>query len=918
MKLTQCFEEAGAWVVRKRKPVLVFSALLLLVSAALITRLGVETDIAALLPAHNPVAQRFTQITDDFETTSVLIAVIGGPDREHLVAAARAWEQALRTDEETGPLIRSIQSETDTEFLESWGLLLQEDEDLTDNERLFRSTRLLPLIRNTNDLLEEKLAEGMDEDIESSGGDRETVHVMTRFTLFSRYLARALQENPENHIDDLVDSWRFGETFMVDAEEKTLLLLVRPNFTLGDRDKLYRLSEGARRIARETTANLEGSGYSGITFAFTGDVENEADEERAISSDIFYPSILAFILIAGLFLVSMRRKRSIVFALLALAAGILVDLAFAAVTVQKLNMITSSFGALLVGLGIDFGIHLVSRFDEEHSSGKNPEQAIRSVFGHVASPILIGGLTTSIAFFSLMLSRTSAFRQFGLVSGMGILTTLCSSFILLPALLSTFPGKQADSPKLPLLSYSGLNRLVAKTQRIPALTVGIFLAVAVFAAFFVSGNSFEYDMRQIGPQNTAAKKAEELVGARFGVSTWQHMASAKTLEEVRTLADTIADAPLVKRVESIADYVPPAEEQTLRLAVIERIKSQTGRSMLPGGTSSTLHSYWNEERATELSDEFQRLEWNMIELGDLCAALLGEDSLPVRKRNAMIRETFGNETGREGEEVFLRVRQHLDAIIHNKDYGKLETLDAAFSIQLDEAITRMSGIERPITLHDVPADIRNDFVTPDETHFLAVIFADPALASGDSFVRFADGLRETTDKATGTLVLGVELSREILAEACRVALIVLIIVILFVALSLRSIFMTLVCMIPLLSGMVWMFAVYPLFGKFNIVNVLSLPLIIGTGIDYCVHIGTSFNPAEPESDSFRKTLKAVTMSALTTAMGFGSLALAGQFQGIADLGTTLFIGIGCSYLAAVFMIPAMVLLGKKFVRKESL
>ena len=462
MKLTQCFEEAGAWVVRKRKPVLVFSALLLLLSAALITRLGVETDIAALLPAHNPVAQRFTQITDDFETTSVLIAVIGGPDREHLVAAARAWEQALRTDEETGPLIRSIQSETDTEFLESWGLLLQEDEDLTDNERLFRSTRLLPLIRNTNDLLEEKLAEGMDEDIESSGGDRETVHVMTRFTLFSRYLARALQENPENHIDDLVDSWRFGETLWWTPKKRPPSSSSVPTsrWATATNSIVFPKEPG---VSPETTANLEGSGYSGITFAFTGDVENEADEERAISSDIFYPSILAFILIAGLFLVSMRRKRSIVFALLALAAGILVDLAFAAVTVQKLNMITSSFGALLVGLGIDFGIHLVSRFDEEHSSGKNPEQAIRSVFGHVASPILIGGLTTSIAFFSLMLSRTSAFRQFGLVSGMGILTTLCSSFILLPALLSTFPGKQADSPKLPLLSYSGLNRLVAKS-----------------------------------------------------------------------------------------------------------------------------------------------------------------------------------------------------------------------------------------------------------------------------------------------------------------------------------------------------------------------------------------------------------------------------------------------------------------------
>ena len=918
MKLTQYFEEAGAWVVRKRISILVFSALLLLFSAALITRLGVETDIAAMLPAHNPVAERFTSITDDFETTSVLITVVEGPDREHLVTAARAWEQALRTDAETGPLIRSIQSETDTAFLENWGLLLQDEEDLSDNERLFRSTRLLPLIRAANDLLEKKLAEGMDDDIESSGGEQETVQVMSRFALFSRNFVQALQDAPEDHSSTLVDSWRFGETFMVDAEEKTLILLVRPNFTLGDRDKLYRLSEGARRIARETTVNLEGSGYSGITFGFTGDVENEADEERAISSDIFYPSILAFFLIAGLFLVSMRRKRSIIFALLALSAGILVDLVFAAVTVQKLNMITSSFGALLVGLGIDFGIHLVSRFDEEHSSGKNPEQAIRSVFAHVASPILIGGLTTSIAFFSLMFSETSAFRQFGLVSGMGILTTLCSSFILLPALISTFPGKQAESPKLPLLSYSGLNRIVAKTQRFPALTVGILLAAAGFAAFFVSGNSFEFDMRKIGPQDTAAKKTEELVGDRFGVSTWQHMASAQTLEEVRALADKLADAPLVKRVESIADYVPPAEEQTLRLAVIERIKRQAGRSMLPGGTSTAPDLYWNEERTTELSDEFQRLEWNMIELGDLCAALLGEDSLPVRKRNAMIRETFGNETGREGEEVFLQVRQSLDTIIRNKDYEKLETLDAAFSVQLDEAVTRMAGIERPITLLDIPADIRNDLVTPDETHFLAVIFADPALASGDSFIRFADGLRETTDKATGTLILGVELSREILGEACRVALIVLIIVVLFVALSFRSVVMTLVCMVPLLSGMIWMFAFYPLFGKFNIVNILSLPLIIGTGIDYCVHIGTSFSAADPGSDSFRKTLKAVTMSALTTAIGFGSLALVGKFQGIADLGTTLFIGIVCSYAAAVFMIPAALLFGKKFLRKESL
>lgn len=917
MKLNTFFEEAGSWVVQKRKPILAFSAIILVISGILISRIGVETDIAALLPPHNPVAQRFTRITDDFETTSVLITVIQGPDREHLVAAAKAWETALLGDPETGPLVRSVQSETDTAFLDTWGLMLQDNEDLEDNERLFRSARLLPLIRNTNDLLEEKLAEGMDEDIESSGGDQETVQIMSRFALFSEQFVQALEGEPQAEVKSLADTWRFGETFMVDATGQTLILLVRPNFTLGDRDKLYTLSEGARRIARETKEELAQTGYSGISFSFTGDVENEADEERAISSDVFYPSILAFLLITVLFLVSMRRKRSILFALVSLAAGIIVDLAFAAVTVQKLNMITSSFGALLVGLGIDFGIHIVLRFDEERSSGKSVEEAMRIVFAHVTKPIIIGGGTTAIAFYSLILSQTSAFRQFGLVSGTGILTTLAASFILLPALLSTFPGKQTGAPRLPLVSYTGLNRLVAKTQQIPALTLGILLVVGITSVFFVSGNTFEYDMRKIGPQGTAAQRAEAVVGDRFGISTWQHMASAESLEEIRSLADELSEAPLVKQVESIADYVPSPEEQVIRLAGIARIRNQSGRRQIPNDFPGTPETYWNAERVTELSDEFQRLEWNMIELGDLCAALLGEDSLPVRKRNAMIREIFGNETGKEGKEVFLRARERLDSIIQNSEYKKIEQIDSAFARELDDSITRMAHIERPITLNDIPEDIRNDLVTPDMTHFLAVIHAEPSLSSGDAFIRFADGLRETTDKATGTLMLGVELSREILGEALRVALIVMIIVIVFVTVSFRSIRMTLVCIIPLSTGILWLFALYPLFGKFNIVNVLSLPLIIGTGIDYCVHTGISFNPADPASDSFRKTLKAVTMSALTTAMGFGSLALAGQFRGIADLGTTLFIGIVCSYVAAVFMIPAALLLGHKLIHKET-
>ncbi len=918
MKLTNFFEKSGGWVVHHRKAILRITAVLTCISVGLVTRLGVETDIAQLLPEDNLVAQNFKRISDDFETTSILVALLEGPDREALITAATAFEKALLTDELTKPLIRSIESETDREFLDTWGLLLQDTADLEDNERLFRSTRLLPLIRTTNDLIEEKLAEGMDDDLEGANGEQETYQTLSRFSLFSGKLATALQSGKDDSSSALVDSWLYGDTFMIDPDETTLIMLIRPNFTLGDREKLFSLSENTRRVGRETEALLDRYGTTGISFSFTGDVENEADEERAISSDIFYPTFLALGLIVLLFLVSMSRKRSILFALLALITGILIDLAFASVTVHKLNMITSSFGALLVGLGIDFGVHIVSRFDEERSTGKTIEESMRAVFAHVAAPIIIGGGTTAIAFYSLMLSRTLAFRQFGLIAGTGICTTLAAAFLVLPALLSTFPGKQGGKGKQALLSYSGLNRLIQTTRRKPVFTLGIFVLAAAVSVFFVSANSFEYDMRKIGPQGTAAKNTEDKVAERFGISTWQHMAYAESLEEVRALSDKLADAPLVSRTESLADYIPSPDEQNSRLTLIGRIRNQKNRSLIPAGGTDTTDTYWNRERVEELSQEFQRLEWNCIEIGDLSATVLGEKSLPVRKRNAMIREIFGSDTGNPGKEVFLRVRTALEEIIRESRYAELETLDASFARELDKSITRMAEVTRPITIADIPDNIRNDLVTPDGKEFLAYIIPDPALESGESFITFTDGLKAATDRATGTLALGVELSREVLGEAYNVGFVVAVIVILFVLLLFRSVSKTIVCTVPLACGMLLMFALYPFLGQFNIVNVLAIPLIIGTGIDYCVHIATAFKVDDPDNDSFRKTLKAVTLSALTTGFGFGSLALAGQFKGIADLGATLFLGITCSYFAAVFMVPAAMQLVRNTTQKESL
>jgi len=893
MNLRETSDLLGRGIIRHARTILLATAFVLVLSGIAITRLGVDTDIAKMLPLDNPVAQSYTEITDEFETTSTLIALVEGPERETLIKTAEALSTAFRTDGRTGALVRSVQYRFDRNFAERWGLLLQKNEDLADTERIFASTRLLPLLRATNDIIEEKLADGDDEEVEGSEGEDDSYAMMSQFALFAEELERAVSTDGGDvwvKAEGLADAWLFGEEYLMDPEGRSLLMVIRPSFDIGDRSKLTALSNAAMELAREASAK-----DPSISVSYTGDVQNEADEERAIGSDTFYPSLIAFGLIVVLFCFSFNRRRTILFALAALAAGIVIDLAFAALTVRNLNMVTSSFGALLVGLGIDFGIHIVSRFDEETHKGALPEEAMGKIFAEAGMPIAIGGLTTALAFYSLLLTKTLAFRQFGLIAGTGVVITLAAAFIVLPALLGAFPGKRKEKRRRQAFSFIIPTKVALFSRK---HRVAVFLAVALLTAFSLIGiprNGFDYDMRNIGPQETQAKRTEDAVAERFGISTWQHLAQAASVEEARTLAEAFKDAPFVRRVESVADYIPSPVEQEERLRILASLSAKGDRS---------IGSAWSEDDVVAFADEVQRLEWNMIELGDLAAASLGERSLPVRKRNAMIREILGTETGKPGAEVFARLRERIAKLDPGEAARRLTKIDDAFATVLDRKFSALARPGRMIEIADLPESARLELINPDGDRFLVIIQGSAGLAGQENFVRFADGLAAVDPRATGTLSLGLALGREILTEARTAGIIVLVLIFALVAAGYRSVKATLATFLAFACAIAWMFGLYPLFGKFNVVNALALPLIIGMGIDYCVHVASALRDEEDAAIALRKTGKAVTLSALTTLIGFGSLALVGKFKGIADLGVTLSIGILFCYLVAIVVIPA--------------
>lgn len=145
-------------------------------------------------------------------------------------------------------------------------------------------------------------------------------------------------------------------------------------------------------------------------------------------------------------------------------------------------------------------------------------------------------------------------------------------------------------------------------------------------------------------------------------------------------------------------------------------------------------------------------------------------------------------------------------------------------------------------------------------------------------------------------------------------------VLLILLIDFRSIKFTILALIPLAIGAIWMVGMMALFGmKYNMANFMALPLIIGIGIDDGVHILHRYfiegRRSMPKVLKF--TGRAILLTSLTTMIGFGSMGLASH-RGIASMGIILFMGVGACFVSSAFVLPSFItIMEKVFKEKKS-
>ena len=162
-------------------------------------------------------------------------------------------------------------------------------------------------------------------------------------------------------------------------------------------------------------------------------------------------------------------------ATLCLIVGLGYTLAFATLVIGHLNILTITFMPILIGLAIDYGVHLISRYEEELRRGRSEEAALTKAMVFTGQGIFTGGLTTAGGFLAMGLTNFKGIQEMGVICGGGLLVCLVPMMTMLPVLLLRGRQNVVDQEQGELAEKRA--RIENLWLRRPVWTAGVTLAL---------------------------------------------------------------------------------------------------------------------------------------------------------------------------------------------------------------------------------------------------------------------------------------------------------------------------------------------------------------------------------------------------------------------------------------------------------
>ncbi len=306
-----------------------------------------------------------------------------------------------------------------------------------------------------------------------------------------------------------------------------------------------------------------------LSVRFTGAHAITYFDREVMQNDMTSTFLLSFLLVILTFVIAYRNPFSIVYAVVPLLLGELWTFGLAYFVVGKLNILTSVSAAIIVGLGIDFAIHIYSRFLDEMVKQNNVRSALQKTMTETGASTIAGALTTAAAFAAMSVSSFRGLREFGIIASLGILCTLLAVCTVLP--LMFLLRKKLYKPKG--LTNFGLHLFHNLIDRHYKILFVFFTVVTLLFFLAATQLKFTTDMRHLRSKTNPAIRLQTEITAKLKASfrALSLILSADGETELSTRYEKLCnylDTQEIVKVESIYSIVPPMDRQLNNIAYL--------------------------------------------------------------------------------------------------------------------------------------------------------------------------------------------------------------------------------------------------------------------------------------------------------------------------------------------------------------
>lgn len=348
------------------------------------------------------------------------------------------------------------------------------------------------------------------------------------------------------------------DPYLCSHDGDSCYLFVQPDDARSQVSTLEPFVADVRRALTETLAELSESGDRSLSGGLTGMPAYAVDDKEVIARDITRLSALAAALILLVFAFAFGSSWRPLLAVTALLPAVLWTLAFAAWIPGYLTLLSSFFASLLIGLGVDGGIHLIDRLEETMDEGQDEAAAFLSAMTALAPSLSTSASTSAAVLFALRFSGFRGFAELGTIAGVGVLLALVCMASVLPALLQVTAKARSSRGRVARRNDIAtrrrrrlwLGRSLAKAGR-PA-TACLLLGLAL-AGSICGRPDFDIDYLALQPAGSTAVRLERQMVAESDFSPEMAVFVVSSRAAVNDLVWRLADSESVAAVRSIRD-----------------------------------------------------------------------------------------------------------------------------------------------------------------------------------------------------------------------------------------------------------------------------------------------------------------------------------------------------------------------------